>query len=100
MTSKRTDYEDANGRGVKRVKVESNGNSNSNSAKMESNPYLSHWNDESSSDLQSFKRHATTAQQAQAAEDGPQNPFNGKPLSNKYMSILKVRRNLPVHQQR
>ena len=45
-------------------------------------------------------RHATTAAMAEKAEDGPTNPFNGQPLSNKYFSILKTRRNLPVHVQR
>ena len=37
---------------------------------------------------------------AKKAEDGPSNPFNGQPLSQKYFSILKTRRNLPVHVQR
>lgn len=50
--------------------------------------------------LYSFKRHATTAKEAKVAEDGPVNPFTGKTLSNRYMGILKKRRDLPVHQQR
>jgi pre-mRNA-splicing factor ATP-dependent RNA helicase DHX15/PRP43 len=50
--------------------------------------------------LGSFKRHATTCKQAQEAEDGPLNAFTGQKLSNKYMKILKTRRDLPVHQQR
>jgi len=81
------------------------------------NPYLAHIYDNSkqsangialgkreSNDgetvLHSFKRHNTTADQAMKAEDGPYNPFNGKPLSNQYFRILETRRNLPVHQQR
>lgn len=47
-----------------------------------------------------FPRHQTTAAMAKKAEDGPNNPFNGRPLSNMYFSILKTRRNLPVHAQR
>ena len=50
--------------------------------------------------LKSFNRHATTAAQAIAAEDGPSNPFTGKKLSERYFDILKTRRNLPVHAQR
>lgn len=88
---------------VKRVKVESNGE-----AKRADNPYLAHWNDDkpvkseygSSSGLDHFQRHATTTKQASVAEDGPNNAFTGRPLSSKYMSILKTRRDLPVHQQR
>ena len=47
-----------------------------------------------------FPRHETTAAMAKKAEDGPNNPFNGKPLSTQYFNILKTRRNLPVHAQR
>ncbi len=50
--------------------------------------------------LSSLKRHATTAKQAKVAEDGPQNPFTGGTLSPRYFSILKTRRDLPVHAQR
>lgn len=50
--------------------------------------------------LASFPRHATDAAMARRAEDGPNNPFNGKPLSSQYFDILKMRRNLPVHAQR
>ena len=45
-------------------------------------------------------RHATTAAMAMKAENGPNNPFTGKPLSKQYFDILKTRRNLPVHAQR
>lgn len=93
------------------------------------NPYLAHmFNDEESNDtsegyeysngyggvstglrqtdsrgaggLDSFARHQTTAAMAKKAEDGPNNPFNGRPFSQQYMSILKKRRDLPVHYQR
>jgi pre-mRNA-splicing factor ATP-dependent RNA helicase DHX15/PRP43 len=47
-----------------------------------------------------MRRHQTTAKEANAAEDGPLNPFTGKNLSNNYFGILKKRRDLPVHQQR
>ena len=50
--------------------------------------------------LAKFPRHATTAAMASKAEDGPNNPFNGKPLSDQYFNILRTRRNLPVHAQR
>jgi pre-mRNA-splicing factor ATP-dependent RNA helicase DHX15/PRP43 len=75
-----------------------------------SNPYLAHMyedegrngygNGSSSSALSKLKRHATTAKQAHVAEDGPENPFNGQPLSQQYFNILKTRRDLPVHKQR
>lgn len=88
----------------------------------ESNPYLSHWNEpqhqnngfgrgsngvsigsgatQASGALARFPRHKTTAAMAKSAEDGPLNAFTGRPLSNQYFNILKVRRNLPVHAQR
>ena len=53
-----------------------------------------------SSALARFPRHKTNAAMAKSAEDGPNNPFNGKPLSTEYFNILKTRRNLPVHAQR
>jgi pre-mRNA-splicing factor ATP-dependent RNA helicase DHX15/PRP43 len=105
MTIKR-EHNDDEGASSKRVKVESNGNGKMDAA---SNPYLAHWNDDKPAmkseygggdALASFKRHATTTEQASVAEDGPNNPFTGRPLSSKYMSILKKRRDLPVHQQR
>lgn len=71
------------------------------------NPYLAHMydNDDSNgaangSALSKFRRHKTTCEDAQKAEDGPNNPFTGQPLSNKYFGILKTRRDLPVHAQR
>lgn len=84
-----------------------------------SNPYLAHMYEESEdqysngyppkpamngkgggSSLNGLTRHQTTSTQAMTAEDGPNNPFNGRPLSKQYFNILKTRRNLPVHQQR
>lgn len=50
--------------------------------------------------LAKFSRHASTSALAQAAEDGPNNPFTGQQLSQQYFNILKTRRNLPVHVQR
>lgn len=47
-----------------------------------------------------FPHHQTTAAMAKMAEDGPNNPYNGKPLSKQYYNILKTRRSLPVHAQR
>jgi pre-mRNA-splicing factor ATP-dependent RNA helicase DHX15/PRP43 len=96
------EYDNDDSARVKRVKTESNGKSDMDAA---SNPYLAHWNDTKDSaatgqGLQGFKRHATTTAQANAAENGPNNPFTGQPLSKKYMSILEKRRDLPVHQQR
>ncbi|KXG47459.1 protein of unknown function DUF1605 [Penicillium griseofulvum] len=68
------------------------------------NPYLAHmYENENGSDngaLAKFKRHQTTSAMAKKAEDGDINPFNGRPFSSKYFSILKTRRDLPVHQQR
>jgi pre-mRNA-splicing factor ATP-dependent RNA helicase DHX15/PRP43 len=105
MTAKR-EHNDDGGASVKRVKVESNGNGKLDAA---SNPYLAHWNDDKpavkseyggGNGLAGFRRHATTTKQANQAEDGPNNAFTGRPLSSKYMSILKTRRGLPVHQQR
>lgn len=101
-TTKR-EFDDDDSARVKRVKVEANGDGKT------ANPYLAHWNDEKPAmksengggrGLEGFKRHATTTKQASVAEDGPNNAFTGRPLSSKYMSILKTRRDLPVHQQR
>lgn len=52
------------------------------------------------SSMARFPRHKSTAAMARNAEDGPNNPFSGQVLSSQYFSILKTRRNLPVHQQR
>jgi hypothetical protein len=88
---------------AKRVKTEGN-------IDPTSNPYLAHHYNgnghgyasaqRNTSLLAHFKRHNTTAEQAHVAEDGPNNPFNSVPLSSTYFSILKTRRDLPVHKQR
>jgi len=108
MSDRRSDVD--NGRS-KRQKVE---------ADPSANPYLAHMNFDNGNDgdgddynrgysngggtngdgLAHLTRHQTTSAQAAQAEDGPSNPFNGKPLSDKYFRILKTRRNLPVHAQR
>ncbi|KAK7537512.1 putative pre-mRNA splicing factor RNA helicase [Phyllosticta citribraziliensis] len=70
------------------------------------NPYLAHMYDDNGAGakkntaLAKFKRHQTTAPLAKEAENGPNNLFTGRPLSQKYFNILKVRRDLPVHVQR
>lgn len=68
------------------------------------NPYLAHMyendNGPENKALAKFKRHQTTAAMAHKAEDGDINPFSGRPFSSKYFSILKTRRDLPVHAQR
>lgn len=105
MTKREID--DDEGSRVKRVKVEPNGDDKM-AAAAKSNPYLAHWGGDnaikseygSANGLAGFQRHATTTKQASIAEDGPNNAFTGRPLSRKYMSILKTRRDLPVHQQR
>ena len=87
-----------------------------------SNPYLAHMYEEDesyggysngygktmarnsrvsdASTLARLPRHRTTAAMAKEAENGPNNPFTGMPLSSQYFNILKTRRNLPVHVQR
>ncbi|KAK2766919.1 DEAH-box ATP-dependent RNA helicase prp43 [Arachnomyces sp. PD_36] len=87
---------------VKRQKTDMAGSDPQN------NPYLAHMYDNShsangrmdDSPLAKFKRHQSTAAMARKAEDASVNPFNGNRLSDKYFSILKTRRDLPVHAQR
>ena len=50
--------------------------------------------------LAKFQRHKTTAALARSAEDGQTNPFTGESFSDRYVSILRKRRDLPVHAQR
>ena len=86
------------------------------------NPYLAHMYEDSTEDssysngygkpnriqgvggnasaLVKFPLHGTNAAMAKEAENGPNNPFNGKSLSTQYFNILETRRNLPVHAQR
>ncbi|KAJ6005841.1 Pre-mRNA splicing factor RNA helicase (Prp43) [Penicillium sp. IBT 35674x] len=95
MADRRSDSED--GARAKRQKMEG--------GDPKDNPYLAHMYEdtngaEKNSALAKFKRHQTTAAMAKKAEDGDTNPFSGQPFSSKYFSILKTRRDLPVHQQR
>lgn len=46
------------------------------------------------------KRHNTTSEYAANLENGKKNPFTGGNFSQKYFDILKVRQDLPIHQQR
>lgn len=79
------------------------------------NPYLSHWYDNDSNGygngyatpparadnpFAKMKRHETTAALAHEAEDGKASPFTGRSHSERYFSILRSRRDLPVHAQR
>ncbi|KAG0206136.1 DEAH-box ATP-dependent RNA helicase prp43 [Mortierella sp. GBA30] len=50
--------------------------------------------------LANFVIGATTAEQGEAAEEGPSNPFTNKPFSDKYRKILAGRRKLPVNKHR
>ncbi|KAH8705133.1 putative pre-mRNA splicing factor RNA helicase [Talaromyces proteolyticus] len=72
-----------------------------------SNPYLAHMYPEQNGNggsrnnaFAKFTRHQTTAALAAEAEDADVNPFSSQPFSSTYFSILKTRRNLPVHAQR
>ncbi|KAJ5159963.1 Pre-mRNA-splicing factor ATP-dependent RNA helicase PRP43 [Penicillium canariense] len=95
MVDRRSDPED--GVRAKRQKMDA--------GDPKDNPYLAHMYEntngaDKNSALAKFKRHQTTAALAKKAEDGDVNPFNGQPFSSKYFSILKTRRDLPVHVQR
>ena len=50
--------------------------------------------------LSALRRHQTTAKDARQIEDGKVNPLTGQAYSERYFSILKTRRDLPVHAQR
>lgn len=109
MAERRPDGDDSSSRS-KRQKT------NGKDLNPEANPYLAHMYEDqngygsSNNGYSSMKprtnlfasltRHSTTAEQARVAEDGPDNPFNGRPLSKRYFSILETRRKLPVHAQR
>ncbi|KAL9111058.1 MAG: hypothetical protein Q9227_004491 [Pyrenula ochraceoflavens] len=113
MATRHLDSEDGSNR-VKRQKTESN------NMDPKANPYLAHMygNDYSTgygnsngfakngfknganSTLAGMQRHKTTAAQARKAEDDSTNPFTGQAFSNRYVSILRTRRGLPVHAQR
>ena len=114
MAERRFDTEDTSR--VKRQKI------SGSDMDPKANPYLAHMYEESPEEngysngygggnyrtngasqgtsLAKFKRHSTTTAMANKAEDGPNNPFSGQPLSKQYFNILKTRRGLPVHAQR
>ncbi|KAI9803431.1 MAG: DEAH-box ATP-dependent RNA helicase prp43 [Piccolia ochrophora] len=96
---------------AKRLKTSASDNMN-----PKDNPYLAHFYEPPTNDgfgkygqsngstqkspLAHFSRNETTTAMAKKAEDGPENPFTGQPLSKQYFNILKTRRDLPVHKQR
>ncbi|KAI8374373.1 P-loop containing nucleoside triphosphate hydrolase protein [Radiomyces spectabilis] len=75
---------------------------------MSENPYLAHLPPSQRSvngsgnkgEFYGLVPRKTTAEQAEALENGTFNPFTNKPFSAKYQKILEGRRKLPVHQQR
>ena len=107
MAEKRADYSD--GAPSKRQKTSTN-------TDPRSNPYLAHMYEEdqpsngysngysnssqATGPLSKFRRHQTTAAETEVVEAGNVNPFTGQKHSERYFSILKTRRDLPVHQQR
>ena len=108
MAGKHTAYT-TDGPSAKRQKV-------SPEADPMDNPYLAHWKQDSSngysngytngnssswtSPLDKLKKHTTTVKDHESAENGKVNPFTGEPFSQRYVNILKGRRDLPVHAQR
>ncbi len=72
----------------------------SKKARIEKNPYLAHLNNNEDSSSVKLIPGATTVQQAEDAENGDFNPYNGRPFSQKYKDILAKRKSLPVHKQR
>jgi pre-mRNA-splicing factor ATP-dependent RNA helicase DHX15/PRP43 len=97
MDDRRPEIE--NGLRVKRQKMEKE------EMNPRNNPYLAHMYPEKNGvsgngPFAKFVRHQTTAALAQQVEDNDINPFTQQPFSSTYFSILKTRRNLPVHAQR
>ncbi|SAM07705.1 hypothetical protein [Absidia glauca] len=70
------------------------------------NPYLAHLpadqqkTGSSTDPFKSMVPRKTTADQAEALENGATNPFTGRTFTAKYQKILEGRRKLPVHAQR
>jgi len=114
MSERRSDFEDGSAP-AKRQKM------STEPTDPKSNPYLAHMYESPSTNgysngyktpprgmkgtthegpLSQFQRHKTTAAQAKKVEDGQINPYTGEPFSQRYISILKTRRDLPVHAQR
>jgi pre-mRNA-splicing factor ATP-dependent RNA helicase DHX15/PRP43 len=106
MAEKRTDF--TAGAPSKRQKM------SNNTGDPKLNPYLAHMYEEQPSNgysngysngteggpLSKFRRHQTTAAETEVVEAGNINPFTRQKHSERYFSILKTRRDLPVHQQR
>ncbi|KAI8929701.1 P-loop containing nucleoside triphosphate hydrolase protein [Entophlyctis helioformis] len=73
-------------------------------AQAASNPYLAHMQPPaaaaSAASTGALVPGQTTVEQAEALENGPTNPYTGRPFSNEYRKILAQRKNLPVHKQR
>ncbi|KAJ9144840.1 p-loop containing nucleoside triphosphate hydrolase protein [Coniochaeta hoffmannii] len=109
---KRASMDDDSSNDSKRVKFDSSSDATKTDGTY--NPYLAHTYAENvmprsygsseytngSSLLSGLERRATTAQDAEKAEDGEFNPWTGNPHSERYFRILKTRRELPVHKQR
>ncbi|KAF2804888.1 P-loop containing nucleoside triphosphate hydrolase protein [Mytilinidion resinicola] len=106
----REDSDDNNPR-AKRPRIESEANGKMRSQNgfggdatndPSQNPYLQHHYPETTSGgrLNNALRHKTTTKATEALEDGPNNPFTGRKFSERYMDILRTRRDLPVHAQR
>lgn len=75
--------------------------------KLKANPYLAHMYPENGSNglngqdpFAHFTPRQTTAKEAADVEDLDNNAFTGKPHTQRYFDILRVRRDLPVHKQR
>ncbi|KPI36008.1 Pre-mRNA-splicing factor ATP-dependent RNA helicase PRP43 [Cyphellophora attinorum] len=110
MASRRNG-DDADGAPSKRQKTTSS--TSGASLDPRNNPYLAHMYESNGhsngsatppsrtgTPLDKMQRHSSTAKEAAAAEDGEINPFTGRPFTQRYRSILKTRRNLPVNAQR
>ncbi|ORY77997.1 P-loop containing nucleoside triphosphate hydrolase protein [Leucosporidium creatinivorum] len=74
---------------------------------MSDNPYLAHLephqrgtgSSEGGAPFDGWIARKVDGKQVEKAMDGTTNPFTLRPHSKRYMDILKLRKNLPVHQQ-